>query len=125
MLGLNKTTDITERLKQEFGEDAFAVVGVRVEEARQASDAEGVGFWNEVARRLMTVDRGGGAEVPDVDGRRLWWLMQRVECYRHHASEAERKAAAAKSGQLREDMTDLARGWRELALQADLLSQSF
>jgi hypothetical protein len=48
--------------------------------------------------------------------------MQKVEYYRHHASAAEGKAAAA-SGQLREDMNYVARSWRELALHADLLAQ--
>ena len=121
MLGLSNATNIAESLKQEFGEDALTVVGVRVEEARQASDTDRISLWNEVARRLVTVDKRRNAEVPDVGQR--WWLMQRVECYRHHALEAERKAAAVRSGAVRQEMTDLARGWRELALQADLLSQ--
>jgi hypothetical protein len=124
MFDCGNAINIAERLKQEFGEEALAVVGMRVEEARQASDQDGVRFWKEVARRLVaSPERRPRAESPDEGGRRLWWLMQRIEYYRHHALEAERKAAAVGSSRLRHDLTDLAMSWRELALQADLLAR--
>jgi hypothetical protein len=122
MLNLNDPKTIARRLKEAFAEEAFAVVGLRAEDARQAGDQEGVSFWNEVARRLVTHQSKRRVEPQDLVGRSLWWLMQKVEYYRHHASAAEGKAAAA-SGQLREDMNYVARSWRELALHADLLAQ--
>lgn len=117
--GLRTANDIAERFRDEFGKEAIAVVGLRAEAARQGGDGDDVALWNEVARRLMA----GAEEVRDGGGPALWWLMQRVEYYRHQASEAERKAAKAPTQDLRDDLTDLAMRWRELALQADLLAK--
>jgi hypothetical protein len=120
----HNAAETAERLKREFGDRALAVVGVRVEEARQASDREGIGLWNEVARRLVAMP-GPRKEirVSERGERPLWWLMQRIEYYRHHALEAERRADDADSEERRQHMLDLAMGWRELALQADLLAR--
>jgi hypothetical protein len=123
MLDLSDPKAIARRLREAFGEEAFAVAGLRAEDARQACDQEGIGFWNEVARRLVIDQPKQRAEPRDVVGRSLWWLMQKIEFYRHHAVAAEGRAAAA-SGQLREDMNYLARSWRELALHADLLARA-
>jgi len=97
--GLRTANDIAERFRDEFGKEAIAVVGLRAEAARQGGDGDDVALWNEVARRLMA----GAEEVRDGGGPALWWLMQRVEYYRHQASEAERKAAKAPSQDLRDD----------------------
>jgi hypothetical protein len=124
MLDPHNAAETAERLKREFGDRALAIVGVRVEEARQASDRENIGLWNEVARRLVAPpDRRSQIRVPDRGERPLWWLMQRIEYYRHQACEAERRGADAASDERRRDMLDLAMGWRELALQADLLAR--
>jgi hypothetical protein len=124
MLDLHNAAETAERLKREFGDRALAIVGARVEEARQASDPDGIGLWNEVARRLVAApDAQRQIRVPDQGERPLWWLMQRIEYYRHQACEAERRAADAATDERRRDVLDLAMGWRELALQADLLAR--
>jgi len=111
--------EIVGRFRKQFGDDAIAVAALRVEEARQARDPDGVALWNEVARLLMT----GPEERPASAGRPHWWLMQRVEFYRHQATKIEREAAAVENSQLGREMTNLAMRWRELALHADLLSK--
>jgi hypothetical protein len=108
--GPRAARNIAEQFREEFGRDAVSRVGLRVEEARQGGNSDEIALWNEVARLLTA-------------GPAFWWLMQRVEFYRHQASEAERKAAVATSYQLRQDLADVAMRWRELALQADLLAK--
>jgi len=117
--GARTAKDIAERLREEFGKDAVAVVGLRVEEARRAGDPDKIALWNEAANLLMS----GVEEASEAGGSPLWWLMQRIEFYRHQASTAEADAAAATSHQRSQEMTDLAMRWRELALHADLLAK--
>ena len=119
MRGPRVAQDIADGLRDEFGSDAVAEVGMRVEEARQGGDPGDVVVWNEVARLLMARPE----ELRDSGGSGLWWLMQPLEFYRHQASEAEGRAAAATGAELKQAFTDLAMRWRELALQADLLAK--
>jgi PAS domain S-box-containing protein len=120
---LRNAAQIAKRLKAEVGDDALSFVAMRAEEARQASDQDGVELWNEVARRLATLAQPRrGADRPKRSGQILWWFMQRIEHFRHRAARAERQAATA-SDEGRQEMIDLAMGWRELALQADLLAR--
>jgi hypothetical protein len=114
-----KPADTALHLRDELGSSAFSFASSRVEEARQASDQLGVRHWNDVAHELLALDR-----LPEQGGRRpqqrsFWRLMQRVEYYRHKATLAEQKAAAAPDS-CRQDMLELARQWRDLALHADL-----
>ena len=114
-----KSADIATKLHDELGVDAFSFVSSRVEEARQVCDERGVRLWKEVAAELLKL--GPGAR--NFDGRsganRLWGVMQRIEYYRHRATEVELKAAAAPEA-YRQDMLELAGQWRDLALYADL-----
>ena len=110
-----KAIDVAMRLHGELGPEAFSFVSTRVEEARQAAGQRGVQFWNDVATELLTLDRCAG----EGGARSVWGLMQRIEYYRHRASEVERKAATAPEAQ-RDDLLELAGHWRDLALHADL-----
>jgi hypothetical protein len=116
-------TDIPERLYQALGPDAFTLVSVWIEEARQASDPEGVRFWSGVAEMLMMAPEAPPDSAGEPTSRPLWWFMQRIEYYRHRAMEAEQKAAGPVTDAVRRDMIDLAIRWRELAVQADLLAR--
>jgi hypothetical protein len=116
MLDQSRTAaDVAIRLHGELGQGAFSFVSIRVEEARQACDQRGVQLWNDVARELLTLGRrsSGGATGS------VWGLMQRIEYYRHRATEVERKAATAPEA-YRDDMLELAVQWRDLALHADV-----
>ena len=107
--------DTAMRLHGDLGQDAFSFVSARVEEARQGSDPKSVRLWKDVASELVTLERcAGGATTSSV-----WRLMQRIEYYRHRATEVERKAATAPEAH-RRDMLALAMEWRDLALHADL-----
>ena len=121
MLDLSRSPgDIAQGLHEELGQDAFSFVSVRVEAARQASDQQSVRTWNEVASELLALAaraRNGARREAS-----LWALMQRIEYYRHRATEVERKAAAAPEA-YRKDMLELAGQWRDLALHADLQAQ--
>lgn len=110
-----KAVDIAMRLHAELGRDAFSFVSIRVEEARQSCDQRGVQHWNDVASELLAL--GEGADRGAAGS--LWGAMQRIEYYRHRATEAERKAATAPEA-YRRDMLELAGQWRDLALHADL-----
>ncbi len=121
MLDLSrKASDIAKGLRDELGQGAFSFVSVRVEEARQACDQQAVRAWNDVASELLAL--GERARSGDRGGAFLWALMQRIEYYRHRATEVERKAAAAPEA-YRQDMLELAVQWRDLALHADLQAQ--
>jgi hypothetical protein len=116
MLDLSRDAlDTALRLHGDLGQGAFSFVSARVEEARQASDPRGVRLWNDVASELLTLDRCAGGAT----GNSVWRLMQRIEYYRHRATEVERKAATAPEAH-RPDMLELAMAWRDLALHADL-----
>ena len=109
-----KAIDIAMRLHAELGRDAFSFVSIRVEEARQSCDQRGVQHWNDVASELLTLGECDGGAA-----RSIWGAMQRIEYYRHRATEAERKATTAPEA-YRRDMLELARQWRDLALHTDL-----
>jgi hypothetical protein len=115
--------DIPERLYQALGPDAFSLVSVWIEDARQARDPEGVRFWSGVAEMLMMAPETPPESAGERTSRPLWWFMQRIEYYRHRAMEAEQKAAGPVTDAVRRDMIDLAIRWRELAVQADLLAR--
>jgi hypothetical protein len=110
-----KASDIAMRLRAELGQDAFSFVSIRVEEARQSCDQRGVQHWNDVASELLTL----GESADGAAAGSIWGAMQRIEYYRHRATEAERKAATAPEA-YRRDMLELAGQWRDLALHADL-----
>lgn len=110
-----KASDIAMRLRGELGDDAFSFVSTRVEEARQACDQRELRRWNDVASELLALDRREGGDRPSA----FWGLMQRIEYYRHRATEVERKAAATPEP-YRHDLLELAGQWRDLALHADL-----
>ncbi len=110
-----KASDIALRLRAELGQDAFSFVSVRVEEARQSCDQRGVQHWNNVASELLAL---GECADGSGDGS-IWGAMQRIEYYRHRATEFERKAVTAPEA-YRRDMLELAGQWRDLALHADL-----
>jgi len=121
MLDLSrKPKDIAQSLHDELGEGAFSFVSIRVEAARQASDQWAVRTWNDVASELLAI--GERPRNGDRRGASLWALMQRIEYYRHRATEVERQAAAAPEA-YRQDMLELAVQWRDLALHADLQAQ--
>jgi hypothetical protein len=115
----HKPADIAARLQDDLGPSAFSFVSTRVEEARQASDQRRVRHWQDVANELLIL--GGGAQrgARRASGGSLWELMQRVEYYRHRATQAEQKAAMAPKA-YRQDILELAGQWRDLALYADL-----
>ncbi|MBV8684042.1 MAG: hypothetical protein JO111_14295 [Caulobacteraceae bacterium] len=114
-----KSADIAIKLHDELAEDAFSFVSARVEEARQVCDERGVRLWKEVAAELVKLGPGAREGNGRVGSGSFWGLMQRIEYYRHRASEVERKAAGAPEA-YRKDMLELAVQWRDLALHADL-----
>jgi hypothetical protein len=120
---MSNPAEIAESLYAELGPGALSVVSGRVEAARQASEAENVRLWNDVARLLLALDRQVRGEAAACAGSSLWAFMQRIEYYRHRAAEVERKAAAAPEA-YRQDMLELAGQWRDLALHADLQAHS-
>jgi len=112
-----KAADIAIKLHDELGEGAFSFTSARVEEARQVCDERSVRLWKDVAAELVKLGRG--VREQSAGSNSLWGLMQRIEYYRHRASEVERKAADAPEP-YRQDMLELAGQWRDLALHADL-----
>ena len=116
MLDLSRPAgDIARGLVDQLGQQAFSFVAVRVEEARQASNLQGVRLWRDVASEILCAGEGPAS------GRSasLWRLMQRIEYYRHRASEVERRAAEA-SAAWQADIREAAVQWRDLALHAEL-----
>lgn len=107
---------VAQNLVREVGRHASTIAAVRTEACRAAVDANGVSHWLEVARRIEFILADHADPSPS------WRHMQRIELYRHRALEAERKAAAGPE-QLRADLMEIARQWRELALQAQLLAE--
>lgn len=109
---------IARNLVRELGDHASTVAAVRADDCRSKVDAAGVQLWLAVARHIETILVAEAAVTP------AWRLMQRIEFYRHRALEAERKAAAASSAALRQELNDIAAQWRELGLQAQLLTET-
>lgn len=114
-----KSADIAIKLHDELGEGAFSFASARVEEARQVCDDRGVRLWKDVGAELVKLGPTARADEGKSGASSLWGVMQRIEYYRHRASEVERKAAAAPDA-YRQDMLELAVQWRDLALHADL-----
>jgi hypothetical protein len=109
---------IARNLVRELGDHASTVAAVRADDCRSNVDAAGVQLWLAVARHIKTILAAEAAVSPG------WRLMQRIEFYRHRALEAERKAAAASTVALRQELIDIAAQWRELGLQAQLLTET-
>lgn len=107
---------VAQNLVRELGQHASTVAAVRTEACRASVDSDGVGHWLEVARRIEFILAEHAAPSAS------WRHMQRIELYRHRALEAERKAATGPQS-LRIDLMEIARQWRELALQAQLLAE--
>jgi hypothetical protein len=122
MLDLSrKPSALAQDLHAELGQSAFSFVSSRVEEARQASDLSAVQAWNDVGSELLALGRR--LQGDDRRGSFPWALMQRIEYYRHRASEVERKAVAAPEA-YRQDLLEVAAHWRDLALHAALQAQT-
>lgn len=116
-----KVMETAKNLRAQFGAEALSIVGTFVEQARQSADEAGVAFWLDVALGL-TVPPEAAADDQGAAGS-LWWFMQRVELYRHRAAQAAIKAS--KGGlPYQQEMADISRQWRALALQADLLART-
>ncbi len=114
---------LAQDIGQHLGDRGHGLVRAQIE-ALQASDHDQVRFWSavEYALNVMastpnTLALGVRAEGPAAN----WWLMQRVEAYRHLAWVAEVSRDPVTGGwgivQL-----DAATGWRELAVDLHQLA---
>jgi len=112
---------VARNLVRELGGHASAVAALRAEGCRAAVDVDGVVHWLEVARRIDALLAGETAPSA------AWRMMQRIELYRHRATQAERRAALDAeelgAGELRQALIEIAAQWRDLALQAQLLAE--
>lgn len=108
---------VAQNLVRELGEHATAMAALRAEDCRGAVDPDGVRHWLAVARRIDAI------LADEAPASSAWRLMQRIEFYRHRATQAERKADCG-AEELRQDMIDIAMQWRDLAMQAQLLAET-
>lgn len=114
---------LAQHLVQHLGDDGLDLVRARVDALHLADEPEQARYWSAAAYAMVVMANMPDATAlgapfplarsPDPD----WWLMQRVEAYRHLAWVAE-KSRDPNTGEWGATQLDAATGWRELA--ADL-----
>jgi hypothetical protein len=122
-----ETVLIAQDLYERLGPGGVDMADARSDAMREAGDVRGAQFWRDVSRAMIMISarpnairrlEGMGSSSENV----VWGLMQRIEGYRHLASEAEGiirdlSSAAPELGRL-------AKGWRELAATLEDLAST-
>jgi hypothetical protein len=123
MSNARETVLIAQDLYERMGAGGIELADGRAQSLRGAGDMGGSQFWRDVSHAMVLIATrpnsilrlsSAGSESP------IWSLMQRVEGYRHLASEAEDVASAVSATST--EMERIAKGWRELAATLEVLA---
>jgi hypothetical protein len=120
---------VAQDLFLKMGVDGVETIVSRAEGALGSGDPETANFWSRVAR-AMRLMAGAPSTVRAVaqDGSRgggnIWPLMQRIEGFRHLASEAESHARTTACEASAGHFLSIATGWRQLTADLEQLARA-
>lgn len=110
------------RLWRLLGREGVVAARTFVEECERHGDQTAARFWTDIAGQLHAMAESGGAIADEASpaGDSTWRLMQRIERYRHRATQAAR---AVGPEALRMQMVDITAHWLELARETEELAK--
>jgi len=122
MSSARETVLIAQDLYERVGPVAIELADERSAGLREAGDMEAAQFWRDVCRAMILIATRPSAIRHASGDNPTWSLMQRIEGYRHLASEAEAVMEAVSDAG--PEIERLAQGWRELAAMFEQLAQA-
>jgi hypothetical protein len=125
MSSARETVLMAQDLYERLGSAAIELAEVRSGALRDAGNTDGAQFWREVSKAMLLIATAPNtvryATRSNAAGENpTWSLMQRIEGYRHLASEAEAVLKAISTAGA--EMARIATGWRELAATLEQLA---
>jgi hypothetical protein len=124
MSSARETVLIAQDLYERVGPVAIELADERSGALREVGNVEAAQFWRDVCRAMILIATRPSTirHAPCEPGSNpTWSLMQRIEGYRHLASEAEAVTDAISDAG--PEIERLAQGWRELAATFEQLAQ--
>lgn len=118
---------LAHHLVQHLGDAGLDLVRARVDALHLADEPERARYWSAAAYAMVVMadmpeaTAFGAPSPPPRAAAPDWWLMQRVEAYRHLAWVAE-MSRDPNTGGWGSTQLDAATGWRELAAELHQLA---
>ena len=121
---------VAQELYLKMGVDGVETIECRADGALGSGDPQAANFWSRVARAMSLMAsapctvRAVAQEGSRGARSRIWPLMQRIEGFRHLASEAESRARATDCETSAGHFLSIADGWRQLTADLEQVAMS-